>query len=190
MPWLIRRPHRAPITARLSDALSVATIALVIGGCGSSMQVATDFDRAANFAPLKTYSWRDGTKLPNPLMSERVVAAVDANLKAKGLTRVDSGGDITVTYHASADKSVDVQSFSTGSPYGCWGGCYSGSMTSTTVTPVTTGTLVVDLVDTKSNKMLWRGTASDTVSGDPKENEQKINEGIGRMFENYPPKQK
>jgi hypothetical protein len=170
--------------ARRADLLLAAVAVLALGGCSSSMKVSTDYDRAANFAPLKTYSWRVEQQLPNPLNAQRLVDAIDANLKAKGFTKVESGGDITVTYHAATDKSVDVQSFQSGGAYSCWGGC----MTSTTVTPVTLGTLIVDLVDTKSNKMLWRGSASDTVSGDPKENEAKINEGVHKMFEKFPPK--
>ena len=170
--------------ARRADLLVAAVAVLVLGGCASSMNVSTDYDRAANFAPLKTYSWRVEQQLPNPLNAQRLVDAIDANLKAKGFTKVESGGDMTVTYHAATDKSVDVQSFQSGGAYSCWGGC----MTSTTVTPVTLGTLIVDIVDTKSNKMLWRGSASDTVSGDPKENEAKIQEGVHRMFEKFPPK--
>ena len=170
--------------ARRADLLVAAAAVLVLGGCASSMKVSTDYDRAANFAPLKTYSWRIEQQLPNPLNAQRLVDAIDANLKAKGFTKVESGGDMTVTYHAATDKSVDVQSFQSGGAYSCWGGC----MTSTTVTPVTLGTLIVDIVDTKSNKMLWRGSASDTVSGDPKENEGKIQEGVHKMFEKFPPK--
>jgi hypothetical protein len=185
MPWLIRRAHRASTTRRGAGAVPIVAAALVLAGCASSVHVATDFDRGANFTSYKTYSWRDGTKLPNPLMSERLVHAVDAQLATKGLSKVETGGDLTVTYHASAEKSVDVQTFQTGGTYGCWGGCGS---TSTSVTPVTHGTIIVDLVDGKSNKMLWRGTASDAVSDNPKENEGKINEGVARMFKEYPPK--
>ena len=170
---------------RFAQALSLAAL-VVVSGCGSSMTVNTDYDQAANFSALKTYTWREGTKLPNPLMEQRVVAAVDAQLTAKGLQRVDSGGDLTVTYHAAADESMDIQTFSTGSAYGCWGGCMSN--TSTTVRPVTIGTLIVDLVETSSNKMVWRGSGSDTVTGDPQEGERKINEAITRMFQNFPPK--
>ena len=170
--------------ARRADLLVAAVAVLALGGCSSSMKVSTDYDRAANFAPLKTYSWRVEQQLPNPLNAQRLVDAIDANLKAKGFTKVESGGDMTVTYHAATDKTVDVQSFQSGGAYSCWGGC----MTSTTVTPVTLGTLIVDIVDTKSNKMLWRGSASDTVSGDPKENEAKIQEGVHKMFEKFPPK--
>jgi hypothetical protein len=185
MPWLIPHAHSTRVLARRPEVLLAVVAALALGGCaGSSMTVSTDYDRAANFAPLKTYSWRPGTPLPNPLNAQRLVDAIDANLKAKGLTKVDSGGDVTVTYHAAADKTVDVQSFQSGGAYSCWGGC----TTSTTVTPVTIGTVIVDMVDTKSNKMLWRGSATDTVSSDPKENEGKIQEGVHKMFEKFPPK--
>jgi hypothetical protein len=184
MPRLIQHAHSMRVLARRPEVLLAVVAALALGGCASSMKVSTDYDRAANFTNYKTYSWRAGTPLPNPLNAERLVNAIDANLKAKGLTKVESGGDITVTYHAAADKSVDVQSFQSGGPYSCWGGC----TTSTTVTPVTIGTVIVDMVDTKANKMLWRGNATDTVSGDPKENEAKIQEAVHKMFEKFPPK--
>ena len=179
------------LISRASNALTgVLPIAILISmsGCGSSMQVSTDYDKAANFSAVKTYTWREGTKLPNPLMNDRVIAAVDAQLMKKGMQRVDSAGDVTVTYHAAASESMDVQTFSNGGYYGCWGGCMG--TTSTTVRPVTTGTLIVDLVETNSNKMLWRGTGSDTVTGDPKDSERKINEAISRMFSSFPPKNK
>ena len=187
MSSLNRRSPLRLLTRRRTSALPIV-IVFVLSGCGSSMQVNTDFDRAATFNTMKTYSWREGTPLPNPLMAQRVVDAIDAQLKSKGLTRVDSGGDLTVTYHASADHSVDVQTFSSGGYYSCWGGCMSSVSSTTSVRPVTTGTLVVDLVDTRSNKMIWRGTGSDTVSDNPKENEAKVNEAVKAMFRNYPPK--
>jgi uncharacterized protein DUF4136 len=180
MARLISRARSA-----LSGALPIA-ILMAMSACSSSMQVNTDYDRTANFSALKTYSWREGTKLPNPLMNDRLIAAVDAQLMAKGMQRVDSAGDATVTYHAAASETMDVQTFSTGGYYGCWGGCMG--TTSTTVRPVTTGTLIVDIVETNSNKMLWRGTGSDTVTGDPQDSERKINEVVKRMFNNFPPK--
>ena len=186
MSPLIPRARRTLHTTHLLGALPIA-VAFALSGCGgSSMQVNTDFDRTANFSAFKTYSWREGTKVPNPLMHDRVIAAVDAQLVKSGLQRVDSGGDLTVTYHAATNESMDIQTFTTGGTYGCWGGCMSTS--STQVRPVTTGTLIVDLVETSSNRMLWRGTGSDTVTGDPQDTERKINEVVQRMFSSFPPK--
>jgi len=187
MSWPISRARRTSHTWRLAGVLPIA-FTLAVAGCGGGVAVNTDFDPAASFPSYKTYSWREGTKLPNPLSEQRLIAAVDAQLKAKGLTRVDSAGDISVTYHASADKQLDVQTFQTGGYYGCWGGCMGTS--STSVKPVTVGTVIVDIVDTKTNKMVWRGTGTDTVSGDASENAQKINDAVEEMFKNYPPKGK
>jgi hypothetical protein len=185
MARLIPRAQRASLMARLLGALPIA-VAFAVSGCSSSMQVNTDYDKGANFSALKTYSWREGTPIPNPLMSERVVTAVDAQLQAKGLQKVASNGDLSVVYHAATDQTMEMQTFSTGGYYGCWGGCMGS--TSTTVNKVTTGTLIVDIVETSSNKMLWRGTGSDTVTGDPQDTERKINEVVKRMFSNFPPK--
>ena len=183
MSWFISRARRTSHTSRLALPFVAS---LVVAGCGGGVEVNTDFDPSAAFPSYKTYSWRAGTKLPNPLSEQRLIAAVDAQLKAKGLTPVDSGGDITVTYHAAADKQTDVQTFQTGGYYGCWGGCMGTS--SSTITHITVGTIIVDIVDTKSNKMVWRGTGTDTVSGDAKENAEKINIAVEEMFKNYPPK--
>jgi len=46
----------------------------------------------------------------------------------------------------------------------------------------------VDMVDTRSNKMLWRGSGTDTVTGEPADSERKINEAVVRMFQAFPPK--
>ena len=185
MPRRSSPTRRATMATRLSWLVPVAAL-VGLAGCASTASVATDYDRTADFTAPKTYFWREGTRLPNPLMEERIMQAVDANLQEKGLRRVDDGGDLTVTYHASAEKSVDIQTFDTGYPYGCWGGCMSTS--STTVRPITTGTLVVDLVDSRTNRLIWRGQGSDTITDDPAETERKIYEIVGRMFAEFPPK--
>jgi Domain of unknown function (DUF4136) len=51
------------------------------------------------------------------------------------------------------------------------------------------GTLVLDMYDSKTNKLMWRGTAVDTVSSKPEKNEKKLEKGIEKMFEKFPPKE-
>ena len=79
----------------------------------------------------------------------------------------------------------------TGYGYGGWGGWrYGGGMQTTTVTEIPTGTLVIDLVDGKSNTAVWRGIAKDQIStsATPEERNQKVNEVFAKLFENFPPK--
>jgi hypothetical protein len=52
------------------------------------------------------------------------------------------------------------------------------------------GTLMVDLVDNKTGKLIWRGTVADTVreQSTPEERINTINQAIGTVMMNYPPK--
>ncbi|MEE9230257.1 MAG: DUF4136 domain-containing protein, partial [Acidobacteriota bacterium] len=68
--------------------LAVATVALA--------KTTVDYDRDADFSKYRTYSWKDGTPVANPLMQERAVEAIDEQLKAKGLKQVTSGSDVQV----------------------------------------------------------------------------------------------
>jgi hypothetical protein len=163
--------------------MALLALMLLTAAC-SSATVNTDFDPAVNFANFHTYSWRKGTPATNPLMDQRIIASVDTQLQAKGFRRVDSGGDVFVTYHASIGHELDVQTVDYGGPYRCWGGCTQ----STTVRPVKIGTLVVDLVDAKRNTLTWRGIASDAISSNPQETARKIDQVVGQMFQNYPPR--
>ena len=67
----------------------------LLAGKSSAQQVKTDYDRSANFAQYKTYSWAQ-VKTKNALDVDRIKAAVNATLAAKGCTQVDSGGDVSI----------------------------------------------------------------------------------------------
>jgi hypothetical protein len=56
------------------------------------------------------------------------------------------------------------------------------------VNTYTQGTLVIDLFEKNSKKLMWRGTATDTISDDPKKNAEKIQKATEKMFKkNFPP---
>jgi hypothetical protein len=61
---------------------------------------------------------------------------------------------------------------------------------SATVHEIPVGTLIIDLVDASSNKLVWRGTGTDVVSTKPEKNAEKINKIVPKIFKNYPPKKK
>jgi Domain of unknown function (DUF4136) len=76
-------------------ALSIAMI-LLASVVSVAQQVKTDYDRNANFNQYKTYSW-SSVKTKDPLLVDRIKSAVNSTLSAKGLTQVDSGGDLSIT---------------------------------------------------------------------------------------------
>jgi hypothetical protein len=68
---------------------------------------------------------------------------------------------------------------------------WSGFADATTyVENYTVGTLVVDMFDSRTKRLIWRGSASDVVSGKPEKDEKKLNEAVSKMFDHFPPKPK
>lgn len=168
------------------------TIALAVGtSVAWAQKVKTDFDPSADFSSYRTYYWAKAAPIPgNDLMNQRVVAAVDQWLTSKGWTKVPEGqGDIAVAVNISTKESQSLNTFYDGMGgwgYRGWGGGM-GSAT-TTVSTYVDGTMLVDLFDAKTKKLVWRGIGTDTVSDDPKKNAEKIQRAVEKMFKKkFPP---
>jgi Domain of unknown function (DUF4136) len=48
-------------------------------------------------------------------------------------------------------------------------------------------TLVLDIFDARTREVIWRGTSSKTLSGNPEKNADRLNKAIVRMLKNFPP---
>jgi hypothetical protein len=162
---------------------------LLFAGKASAQQVKTDYDRSASFAKYKTYSWEQ-VKTQDPLAVDRIKTAVNSALAAKGWTQVDSGGDVSVM---AVEITRDQQTLNTfydgfGGGWGWrrFGGGGFGQATTTTET-YKVGTVVVDLFDSKTKQLIWRGTASDTLSNNSEKNIKNLDKGVEKMFKNFPP---
>ncbi len=158
-------------------------------GAASAQQVQTDFDHQANFSQYKTYSWQE-IKPANSLWDARIKSAVDAQLAAKGWTYADSGGDVAVVAIKTSQTQRTLQTFYDGFGGGWgwrrFGGGGFGDAT-TTEQDYKVGTLVIDLYDTKTKQLIWRGSAQDTLSDKATQNEKNLDKGVAKMFKAFPP---
>jgi Domain of unknown function (DUF4136) len=163
-----------------------------------AQKVSYDYNKSANFAAFKTYAHKDGTKVGQPLIDERILNAIDTELAAKGLTKAEANPDAFVVYHVAFDKQKDISTFSSGygggyGPYG-WGGGggWAGGTSTTQVRDILIGTLVVDIADAKKGELAWRGMATKEVNpqANPEKRDKNIANAMKKIFKNYPPKQK
>ncbi len=179
---------RRTITAVALTLLSIPVFA---------QDVQTDYDKSANWPAIKTFSISLGTKWGNPLTEARVLQEFDKTIVEKGWTKAEEGkADAIVVIHGATEVKKDLNTFYSGGVYGGWGyggwagygvGVGMGSAT-TSVSEYTVGTLVVDIFDAKTHKLIFRGTASDEISDKPKKNAQKVEKASDKMFKNFPPK--
>jgi hypothetical protein len=155
--------------------------------CSLSLaKVTVDWDKTADFTKYKTYAWGKGTPAANPLVNDRIIAAIDNELAAKGIQKVDdpTSADLIVLYHAALSEETQLNTTDMG---GAWGVRWGGGMSTTTVDKIPKGQLVVDIGDAKTKKVLWMGHASETLSDNPEKNTDKINKVTKEMFKKFPP---
>jgi hypothetical protein len=169
--------------------VSIATFFLLVAA-SFAQQVKTDYDHNANFGQYKTYSWGN-VKTHDPLLVDRIKAAVNAALTAKGWTQVDSGGDVSVVAMEITRNQQTLNTFYDGFGGGWrWRGFGGFGDATTTTETYQVGTLVVDLFDTSSKNLIWRGSSSDTLSNNADKNTKNLDKGVQRMFEHFPPEAK
>ena len=176
---------------RISFSMAIA----ILAATASLAEVKTDYDRTTEFSRYKTYSWGK-VHTPDPLWVDRIKSAVASALAAKGWTEIESGGDVSIMAmemtedHRTLNTYYD--SFGGGWGWRRWGGGFGDGFGTSTTTEETykVGTLVVDLFDANAKKLIWRGSASDTLSAKSDKNIKKLNSDVQRMFEHFPPELK
>ena len=173
---------------RLFTILIVIAAATAVHG----QKVKAVADPNANFSNYKTWAWDKPLPPGNPMIQGTIIESIEQAMSAKGLTKVEDKGDLTVAYFAANNTDVQI-----GYPV------FSDKMGTTpapnTVTSlssyaVTKGSIVVDIVDSKTKHTVWRASAvhvlKDGPSGNPAKDAERVDKPIRRsvekMFDKFP----
>jgi Domain of unknown function (DUF4136) len=145
--------------------------------------VTVDYNHSTNFTGIKTYSWAE-VHTTNSIWDSRVKAAIDQQLSAKGWTQVPTGGDVAIV---AVEKVAIHQQYDT--TYDGFGGRRWGGLGDSTlsVDDYKVGTLVVSLFDDHSRDLIWKGTSSRDLAGNPNSNTKKLDSDVEKMFRKFPP---
>lgn len=149
-------------------------------------KVNADWDHSIHdFSTFKTYHLiRPIRSTGNPLMDERIVTAINAQMAHKGFQQVENNPDVLVGYGTGLQRQRSATATGTGR----WR--MGGGMGTINENISNAGTLVVDISNAQTKQLIWRGTATDTLSDNPDKNSQKIEKAVAKMFKKYPPKSK
>src|SRR6267143_36444 len=187
----------------MKKALFITTVGLLLAaGAALGQDVRYNFDKNADFSKFKTYKWvtiKDAAKV-NDLTDKQIIAAVDAELATKGLTKTsDDSANLYIGYQAGIGQEKQFTSFSSDWGYGGgWyrGGWYGGmgGMSTTTgqTSTIYVGQLALDIYDSANHDLVWRGLASKTISpkAKPEKQEKNLAKAVRKLLKNYPPPSK
>jgi Domain of unknown function (DUF4136) len=181
-------PDHGGLSMKLHQRMSL-TVALAVvffSIPALAQKVETDYDHSVNFTRYHTYSWGH-IHATDPLFEQRMRDAVDQALQSKGWEQVPAGGDATITAVLVKKNKAEYTTFYNGLGGWRWRGWGTGIAT-TTVENVPVGTLVVDIYDTNSQDLVWRGLAHDQLSDKPEKDTKKLEKAVDKMFEKFPPR--
>lgn len=184
--------------------LVVGLCFMLSAGTAFGQKISVDYDKNTDFSKFKTYAFAVGTPTPETLTNQRIESAIEAQLTARGLTRVQSSAELTVVFHCAVAQQTQLDTTNLsgwgwgpgwgrgwgwgGRFRGGWGGLGGNAITQVEQIPV--GTLIVDIGDSTNRKYIWRGTATKTLSSNQAKNEKSIDQEVKKMFEKFPPKEK
>jgi len=169
-------------------------VSLVLCSVVQAQKTSAAFDEKVDFSNYKTFAF-DQKGARNPYVNALIVEAIERELTSRGLTKVDADSDLKVVYLAATVPNLQVQNVPF---YHVVNPAYSGMVGSATMNmwDVTTGTLVIDLLDRKSDRVVFRGTITDVLQrapsadlkADAKIVSKPINKGVAKIFKKYPVK--
>ena len=174
----------------MRQAIAIAGAAAVLAG--SAMSTASSHvDTSLDFARYRTFEWGDRDAFPvgdprldhNTTFLDYLQGAVEKQMAAKGYEHSATGRpDLLIHFHASIDHRVEV---ATDARHGyclddtCWNG----------VQDYEAGTLIVDVVDRGTNRLVWRGWSQRSIDGVLDNRDRlvrMVEEGVARMFVTFP----
>jgi Domain of unknown function (DUF4136) len=189
---------------RIPRIIAVFVCILFATSFAFAHKVRVDYDHSVNFSKYKTFMWTEKPQTEDPFMGDRIVNAVNAQLRAKGLNPVPADADLSIRATLSIQEKQILNTFydgwgwdgpgwgwGWGGPGWGWGGPGWGwggpGWATTYVESYLEGTTVVGLFDSASQKAIWRGVSRGSISDKPDKASRKTAKLIAEMFESYPP---
>lgn len=189
--------HKTEMKGLFKKALLIGMIGLGISG--AKAQVSTHKDPTADFSDYRTFAWvRPDIQVKNPqynndLITKNIQANVDEILMKKGMSINTKQPDLLLRFHTDTEKQTTRGSFGPTYPMigyarigrmlvpynmGYWGGGYSAPYT------YTEGTLVIDAIDAKTNRLVWQGSISSALNA--RKIDKQIEKGVSKIMKRYP----
>ena len=165
---------------------------------GNAQKVNVDFDQNFDFSKVHHYEWRTHPIFEkHPELRDQystaiqlIMNATNQQLMKKGYQPVSGTPDVFLTFFVTArDMSRTYTDMLSSPGYGFgWYGWYAPPVWTVTRTEqYLEGTLVMDMVDPKDTKLIWRGSATDSVK-DFRNRDKNVDSAVKKIFKKFPPK--
>lgn len=176
--------------------IAAAAALLLLAACNTtpSLEARTDYKQDYDFSGVDKIAIQpvrranlEAVRISDMQVSRLNNAFRDA-LQARGMSVVDDNAqaDLLMTWHLVTDERTDVRTYNTSSFYNCWR-C-GPTMSNVSVRQYTQGTLIVDMIDPKSLRSVWRSIVQTRLRQSNEEQAAALRKEAARAsFADFPP---
>ena len=155
----------------------------------SSIYVISDHDASIDFKSYKTFAYLksgiDKAEISD-LDKRRILKSIDLELESKGLNK-SKNPDLLITFSTNSKEKIYIN---TDYLYSNWhyNPYFFGPMRSFPINQIE-GTLYINLIDSKTKKLIWQGKGRGGLSDYIKNRDEKISAFVSEILNNFPPAQ-
>jgi hypothetical protein len=178
-------------SAAMRKTLFLALLFLLFIATGCAVKVSTTYDKQADFSRYKTFCWLQGCEftftgpayMQGTEINSYLKQSMVDELKKKGFTYDEANPDLLIDFHVTVENKqtkvyrYEQEQFLLLDP-----------ATEEDILYFLEGTLVVDVVEKESGRMVWRSQARSYLDLNPDLSEENLRKGIATALKNFPPK--
>ncbi len=179
--------------------LALSVLCIVIAACGGpTINALHDPEALSDFGRYQTYAWRPHPSPEtgvNPAVGPLVVGAADEALAAKGYRLAAAGtADFLIAWQVTIEAKQQVSEIDISPHSVAPGGRLPAGPPVRRTVPLTRefneGTLILDIIDSPTQRHVWRGWAQGEVQKDvePGVREKRIREAVRKIVDKFPSK--
>ena len=181
---------------KIIKLLSLLAIFMAMVSC-SPITVIVDPANNTDFSKYETYSFLGWQNNSNEILEatdlEAMRKAFTSEFGRRGLTRVNSAGDIQISLYIIVSEKGSVSGMAThysgaNSIYTHYGYGYGYSTSTMKQKSSEVGTMIMDVFDGQSNKQVWQAIATKTITQDLDKRAKNIPTNIRAIMRDFPVK--
>jgi len=174
LPWRAFCGHPIVEEGMRAGFIGAMVLALAAGATGALAATHSTFHSQYNLAALKTFDLKPQTRISrdplanNSIWGDEIRNAISANLTSHGFVADgDKEPDFLVAFYVGLRERYDVRSMNYGVPFygphfrGWWGWPRDYYVWAV---PYTESTLIIDVIDARTNQLVWRGFNQDPIN--------------------------